>query len=100
MAKRGAPPGNSNGHKHGLVSIKNAIKRRTRRGRSYIDRRVKEGQDALRLQAGLVEDQGGVEAMSTATFIAIEGLTRELFVRDLMDAQIVKLLRQYPRRRT
>jgi hypothetical protein len=40
------------------VSLKNAIERRTRRGRSYIDRRIREGQDALRLQAGLVEDMG------------------------------------------
>lgn len=95
VAKSGAPRGNNNAYKHGLVSLKNAIKRRTRRGRNYIDRRIAAGQDALRLQAGLVEDMGGLENMTTATFIAVEGLTREVFFRDLMDVQITKLLRKY-----
>jgi hypothetical protein len=56
---------NPNRHEdyHFSVSLKNAIERRTRRGRSYIDRRIREGQDALRLQAGLVEDMGGLENM-------------------------------------
>jgi hypothetical protein len=49
------------------------------------------------MQAGLVEDQGGLNALSTARFIAIEGLTRQVFLRDLMDAQIIKMLREYPK---
>lgn len=74
----------------------NQIKRRSKRHRPYVDRRTQEGQAALRIQAGLVEDQGGIDALSTARFIAIQELTNLYYLGSKMDHQIEKYLRAHP----
>lgn len=76
MAGRGAPKGHKYGVTHGLALVRNEIKRRVKRGRSYVDKRTHDWQDALRIQAGLVEDQGGIENISTARFVAIQELSQ------------------------
>jgi hypothetical protein len=92
----GAPKGNSHGVTHGLTVIQKQIKRRVKRSRPYVDRRTEEGQAALRIQAGLVEDQGGIDALSTARFIAIQELTNLYYLGSKMDHQIEKYLRAHP----
>ena len=61
MAGKGAPKGNRYSVTHGLALVRNQIKKRVDHNRSYVDKRSHEGQDALKVQAGLVEDQGGIQ---------------------------------------
>src|SRR5437773_4626977 len=96
MAGKGAPKGNRYSLTHGLALVRNQIKRRTRRGRSYVDKRTHEGQETLRIQAGLVEDQGGVEAVSSGRFIAIKELTQLYYLGAMMDHSIADFVRKHP----
>ena len=96
MARRGAPKGNRYNVTHGLSLVRNQIKRRTDQNRSYVDRRTHEGQDALKIQAGLVEDQGGIDAISTAQFIAIQELTNLYYLALMMDRSTKKYLDKNP----
>lgn len=61
-----------------------------------MDKRTHEGRDALRLQAGLVEDAGGIEAITTARFIAIRELTQLCYLGSLMDKGISSWLHKNP----
>lgn len=97
MAGRGAPKGHKYGVTHGLALVRNEIKRRVKRGRSYVDKRTHDWQDALRIQAGLVEDQGGIENISTARFVAIQELSQLYYLGAMMDHSIAKFLRENPR---
>jgi hypothetical protein len=81
---------------HGLALVRNRIKRRTRRGRSYVDKRTHEGQEALRIQAGLVDDQGGVDAISAARFIVIQELTLLYYLGAMMDRSIATFILDHP----
>jgi len=96
MARLGAPKGNRYNVTHGLSLVRNQIKRRTDRDRSYVDKRTHEGQDALKIQAGLVEDQGGIDAISTAQFIAIQELTNLYYLALMMDRSTKKYLDKNP----
>jgi hypothetical protein len=96
MAGKGAPKGNKYSVTHGLALVRNQIKRRTKRGRSYVDKRTHEGQEALRIQAGLVDDQGGVDAISAAKFIVIQELTQLYYLGAMMDHATAAFLRKNP----
>lgn len=96
MASRGAPKGSQNNLTHGLSLVRNQIKRRIDRDRSYVDKRTHEGRDALKIQAGLVEDQGGIDAISTAQFIAIQELTNLYYLGLMMDRSTKKYLDKNP----
>jgi hypothetical protein len=79
--------------------LRNKIKRRVKRGRSYVDKRTHEGQEALRIQAGLVDDQGGVDAISAARFIAIQELTQLYYLGAMMDKSIATFILDHPEAR-
>ena len=96
MAGKGAPKGNRYSVTHGLALVRNQIKKRTKRGRSYVDQRTHEGQEALRIQAGLVDDQGGIDNISAARFIAIQELTQLYYLAAMMDHSISKFLAKNP----
>jgi hypothetical protein len=96
MAGKGAPKGNKYSVTHGLALVRNQIKRRTKRGRSYVDKCTHEGQEALRIQAGLVEDQGGIDAITAARFIAIQELTQLYYLGAMMDHTTAAFLRKNP----
>jgi hypothetical protein len=96
MPGKGAPKGNRYSVTHGLALIRNQIKKRTRRGRSYVDKRTHEGQEALRLQAKIVDDQGGIEAITAARFIAIQELTQLYYLAAMMDHATAGFLRRHP----
>jgi hypothetical protein len=96
MAGKGAPKGNRYSVTHGLALVRNQIKKRTKRGRSYLDKRTHEGQEALRIQAGLVDDQGGIENISAARFMAIQELTQLYYTAAMMDHSISTFLAKNP----
>ncbi len=96
MAGKGAPKGNRYGVTHGLALIRNQIQRRIKHRRGYFDLRRREGQEALRIQAGLVDDAGGIDAVTTARFIAIRELTQLQYVSALMDSATTAFLRKRP----
>jgi hypothetical protein len=62
--------------------VRNQIKRGERRGRNYFDRRTHEGLEALRIQAGLIDDQGGLESLTTAQLVAIRELCQAYYFDD------------------
>src|SRR5262245_50126041 len=96
MAGKGAPKGNKYSVTHGLALVRNQIKRRTRRGRSYVDVRTHEGKEVLRLQAALIDDQGGMEAITTARLIAVKELAQSYYLGAMMDRSIASFLRKHP----
>jgi hypothetical protein len=96
MAGKGAPKGNKYSVTHGLALVRNQINRRVKRGRSYVDKRTQEGQEALAIEAGLIDDHGGVDAITTAKFIAIRKLARLHYRAEMMHRAIAKFLRENP----
>ena len=96
MAGKGAPKGNQFALKHGIVQVRAGINRRVKRNRNYVDERTHEGQEALRIQAGLIDDQGGVEAITATQFIAIQELTQHYYLVSLIDRSIATYLRKNP----
>ena len=87
MAGIGAPKGNRYCVTHGLALTKNKITRRVQRGRSYVDKRTHEGQEALRIQAGVIDELGGIERMTTARFVIIQELKNLYYLGAMMDHQ-------------
>jgi len=68
----GAPNGSQNGLSHSIVAFKNDVRRRSRRGRSLIDRRTRAGQNALAVRRQMLIDMGGESNLSTAKLMLIE----------------------------
>jgi hypothetical protein len=89
---RGAPKGNQNRLTHGLVAFQKEIKRRTRRGRSLIDRRSTAGRNAVAMREELIADQGGAENMSIAKLALIEMIARDVYFLDECDRRIFKAI--------
>ena len=96
MAERGAPKGNKNRETHGIVTLRNRVKRRVRKGRSFIDRRSHSGRNALEAQAGLIEDLGGADHVSTAEKIMCELIGRDLYMLDEVDRRIQHTCKKTP----
>jgi hypothetical protein len=82
---------------HDLVALRTQAWKRTRKGRSLVDRRSLSGQNALRVQAQLIADHGGVEQMSTAKLMIVELIYRDTWFLDESDRRIFRILRQYPK---
>src|SRR6516162_7235639 len=82
---QGAPKGSRYSVTHGLALVRNQVRKRSKRGRSYVDKRSNEGREAIRIQAGLVDDQGGIDAFTTGRFIAIQELTQLYYLGSMMD---------------
>jgi hypothetical protein len=97
MARRGAPDGNKNDETHGLVSLRNSIRKRSKRGRSFIDLRCASGQNAAAVQAGLIADLGGMEHISMAQKVLVELVGRDVYLLDETDQRIVKACREWPK---
>jgi len=101
MAGRGAPKGsnkgNQNAETHGIVTFRNLMHRRARRARSIISLRTVSGQNAVAVQAGLAEDLGGLEHISTAQKVLIELVGRDLYLLDETDQRIVRACKEIPK---
>jgi hypothetical protein len=89
---KGAPKGNQNALSHGLVAFRNGIHRRTRRGRSLIDRRSAAGKNAVAIGDQLLADMGGEENCSTAKLMLIEMIRRDVYFLDETDRRIFKVI--------
>jgi hypothetical protein len=89
---RGAPKGNQNRLSHGLVAFQNKIHRRSRRGRSLIDRRSAAGKNAVAIGDELLRDLGGEENCSTAKLMLIEMVRRDVYFCDEIDRRIFKFI--------
>jgi hypothetical protein len=96
MAGKGAPRGNKYAETHSLVTLRNSIRKRTKRSRSFIDLRCASGQNAVAAQAGLIADLGGMEHISTAQKVLVELVGRDLYLLDETDQRIVRVCKQYP----
>ena len=90
--RMGPPKGNQNGFKHGLVALRNQIHRRTRRGRSLIDRRSTAGRNAFAMRQELIADLGGTEELSTAKLALIEMIARDTYFLDEIDRRIFRAI--------
>jgi hypothetical protein len=97
MARRGAPRGNTNGETHGLQTLRNSIRKRSKRGRSFIDLRCASGRNAAAIQAGLIADLGGLEHISTAQKVLVELVGRDVYLLDETDQRIVKACKEWPK---
>jgi hypothetical protein len=98
----GAPDPGANRTTHGIVALRNQIKRRVRRGRSLIDRRSRAGQNAVAMRQELITDQGGEEYLSVAKLALIEMIARDVYFLDECDRRIFKAIyhrkkKQHPR---
>src|SRR5262245_31867326 len=71
-APKGANKGNRSAETHGLVTFRNKMHRRGKRSRSIISLRSISGKNAAAGQAGLTQDLGGLEHLSTAKKVLIE----------------------------
>jgi hypothetical protein len=91
---RGAPDGNQNALTHGLVALQNKIRRRSRRGRSLIDRRSAAGKNAVAIGDQLLADLGGEANCSTAKLMLIEMVRRDVYFLDETDKRIFRYLYQ------
>src|SRR4029434_2954458 len=89
---KGAPKGNQNRLSHGLVAFQNKIHRRSRRGRSLIDRRSAAGKNAVAIGDELLRDLGGEENCSTAKLMLIEMVRRDVYFCDEIDKRIFRYL--------
>ena len=96
MAGIGGPRRNKHSETHGIVTLKNQIRRRVRKGRSFIDRRSHTGRNALEAQAGLIADLGGMENVSTAERIMVEMVSRDLYLLDEIDRRIQHVCKKMP----
>jgi hypothetical protein len=89
---KGAPKGNRNAESHGLVAFRNGVRRRTRRGRSLIDRRSAAGKNAVAVGDALLADLGGEENCSTAELMLIEMIRRGTYYLDEQDKRIFRYI--------
>jgi hypothetical protein len=96
--RRGAQKGNQHALKHGLVAFQNTVKRRTRRGRSLIDRRSTAGRNAFAMREELIADQGGAENLSVARLALVELIARDVYFLDETDRRIFKAIYKAGRR--
>jgi hypothetical protein len=98
----GAPIGSNKGNKfhetHGIVTFRNQIKRRVRRGRSLIDRRSTAGRNAVALRQELILDQGGEEHLSMAKLALIEMIARDVYFLDECDRRIFRAMNERMRK--
>lgn len=94
---KGAPKGNHNALTHGLVKFENQVKRRTRRGRSLIDRRSTAGRNAVAIGDQLLDDLGGEANCSTAKLMLIEMVRRDVYFLDETDRRIFKAIHKVSR---
>ena len=82
--------------KHGLTTLEGAIKRRLRRGRSLVDRRTRAGRDAMTVRADLIDQNGGLDELSTAQLLLIESITRNYYLLNEQDVRIFRMLKESP----
>ena len=79
--------------KHGICKLQ---RRQKQRRNGPIDRRTRAGKNALRVQAGLIADQGGADNITTATLVLIEVIARDVAYLDEIDSRIFEVLKKYP----
>jgi hypothetical protein len=92
----GAPKGNKNALKHGLVALQNQVKRRVRRGRDRIDKRTSEGQEALQLRSGYILERGGLDNLSTVEFGLIIRYSENWYLRAIQYNSIFDYIKENP----
>jgi hypothetical protein len=90
----GALEGNQNGLSHGLIAFRNQVKRRTRKGRSLIDRRSAAGKNAVAIGDQLLADLGGEENCSTAKLMLIEMVRRDVYFLDEIDRRTFRFIHE------
>lgn len=90
--RMGPPKGNQNRLTHGLVALRDKIHRRTRRGRSLIDKRSTAGRNAAAMRDELIADQGGTESLSVAKLALIELIARDTYFLDECDRRIFRAI--------
>jgi hypothetical protein len=88
----GAPDPVANATSHGVIAFRNQVKRRSRRGRSLIDRRSAAGKNAVAIGDQLLADLGGEANCSTAKLMLIEMVRRDVYFCDEIDRRIFKYI--------
>jgi hypothetical protein len=88
----GAQKGNQNALGHGLVAFRNGVHRRTRRGRSLIDRRSAAGKNAVAVRDEILRDLGGAEGLAATKLVLVEMIARDVYFLDECDRRIFKAI--------
>jgi hypothetical protein len=91
----GAPRGNKNALTHGVIALRNQVRRRIRRGRSLIDRRTAAGKNAVAFGEALrslVIERGGEESLTEDTLLLIEQISRDVYYLDETDRRNFKAI--------
>jgi hypothetical protein len=82
----GAPIGNTNRQKHGLVMLKQAVKGL---GGRVIDKRTTLGKSLMKWRADLVADLGGADAISTQQSALVDLAVKSKLLLDSIDAWLL-----------
>ena len=86
MPTRSGPPGNQNAQKHGLTTLKQAVKGL---GGRVIDRRTTLGKALSRWRLNLIQDLGGEETISTQQEALIDLCVKSKLMVDSIDAWLL-----------
>src|SRR5262245_34196409 len=95
--RKGSNMGNHNAETHGIVTFRTLMHKRARCSRSIISLRTVSGKNAAAVQAGLTQDLGGLEHLSTAQKVLIELVGRDLYLLDETDQRIVRACKEIPK---
>jgi hypothetical protein len=79
--------------------VRNTIRKRVKRNGNYFDYRTHEGQQAMQLQAQLLDDQGGMQGITAARYIAIRELCQANYFQSMIDKSIYEFLKENPQGR-
>lgn len=96
MASRGTPKGSKSHESHGIVTLRNSIRKRSKRGWSFIDMRSNYGQNAVAVQAGLIAELSGIEHISIAEKVIVELVGQDLFLLNEIDQHTVNYIKKLP----
>src|SRR5438105_3118303 len=85
--RSGAPRGNGNARKHGISTLKRTVKLL---GARVVDKRTKLGLALGAWRSDLIDDLGGVTAISTQEAAIIDAAVKTKLILDSVDAWLLK----------
>lgn len=94
MAWPPPPKGSKRGETHSVITWRNGVKRRVRKGRDVIDKRCAAGQVAIAMRDDLIAERGGADSLGVAELAMIELVARDTFFVDEIDRRIMGFLQK------
>ena len=91
---KGGPEGNKFAESHGIVTWRNEMKRRAKKGQSVIDMRSTAGKHATAMRNDLIKERGGPDNLSVVQLTLIELIARDVYFVDEIDSRICMVMRK------